>query len=246
MKEYSVIIPAYNEELALPATLRALRTAMSEIPWEGEVIVVNNNSIDRTGQIALNHGARVVFEPVNQISRARNTGARAAHGRWLVFLDADTIAPRSLVETAVRAMRSGHVAGGGAAIAMDRPIGPAGRALLALWNWIARTFHVAAGSFVFCPREAFLETGGFSERVYAGEEIFFSNNLKRWGRKRGMEFRLLDHERVVTSARKVEWHGPWKAGGTLLLLAIFPFAIRYRSLCGLWYKRPAAANSVRG
>ena len=44
--------------------------------WETEVVVCDNNSTDRTAEIARAAGARVVFEPFNQIARARNTGAR--------------------------------------------------------------------------------------------------------------------------------------------------------------------------
>ena len=50
----------------------------------------DNNSKDRTAEIARAAGARVVFEPVNQIARARNAGAAAATGIWLVFVDADS------------------------------------------------------------------------------------------------------------------------------------------------------------
>ncbi len=75
----------------LPATLDALQKAMKAIDMAGEMIVADNNSRDRTPEIAREHGAIVVFEPINQISRARNAGAKAARGRYLIFLDADTI-----------------------------------------------------------------------------------------------------------------------------------------------------------
>ena len=57
---------------------------------EGQLIVVDNNSSDATAQIARDHGATVVYEPVNQIARARNRGAEAAEGEALIFLDADS------------------------------------------------------------------------------------------------------------------------------------------------------------
>lgn len=47
---------------------------------------------------------------------------------------------------------------------------------------------MTAGSFFFCLREGFRATGGFSEKVYAGEEIWFSRELKRWGIHRGFRF----------------------------------------------------------
>jgi glycosyltransferase involved in cell wall biosynthesis len=83
--DYSIIIPAYNEESYLADTLTVLQKAMMDIPLNGEIIVTDNNSTDRTAEIAKTAGAKVVFEPVNQISRARNTGARHAEGRYLVM-----------------------------------------------------------------------------------------------------------------------------------------------------------------
>ena len=58
--------------------------------WTTELIVCDNNSSDATPAIAAAAGARVVFEPVNQIGRARNAAAAAATGDWLVFVDADS------------------------------------------------------------------------------------------------------------------------------------------------------------
>ena len=73
----SVIVPAFNEEKVLGGSLRAIRTAMTVFE-DAELIVCDNNSTDRTAAIAREAGASVVFEPLNQISRARNTGARDA------------------------------------------------------------------------------------------------------------------------------------------------------------------------
>jgi glycosyltransferase involved in cell wall biosynthesis len=79
----SIIIPAFNEERLLAASLAEIRTAVAvfvERGWEHEIIVCYYNSTDRTVEIALAAGALVVFEPINQIARARNTGAAAASG----------------------------------------------------------------------------------------------------------------------------------------------------------------------
>ena len=89
----SVIIPAFNEELLLGETLRHVNAAMagfSRRGWETELIVCDNNSTDNTAKLARAAGATVVFEPFNQIARARNAGAAAACGEWLVFIDADS------------------------------------------------------------------------------------------------------------------------------------------------------------
>jgi len=200
-------------------------------------VVCDNNSTDATAEVARGAGARVAFEPVNQISRARNTGARAARGSMLVFVDADTLVPASLLADALDALASGRACGGGAAVAMDGLAGGFPEWLLGLWNGISRRRSLAAGSFLFCLREAFSAVGGFSEEVYASEEIWLSRALKRWGRSRGLGFVILN-QAVTTSGRKAHWYP-----APLLLLVslgflVCPWLVRSRRYCWLWYRRP--------
>ncbi|HEX6156752.1 MAG TPA: glycosyltransferase, partial [Burkholderiales bacterium] len=68
----SIVVPAFNEERLLAGSLAAIRQAMGAFD-DAELIVCDNNSTDRTAEIARAAGARVVFEPLNQIGRARNT-----------------------------------------------------------------------------------------------------------------------------------------------------------------------------
>src|SRR5262249_47122877 len=84
-----------------------------------ELVVCDNNSTDRTAGIARAAGAKVVFEPHNQISRARNRGASAASGEWLVFIDADSTPGRGLFEELREAIDGGGALGGGSEIAAD-------------------------------------------------------------------------------------------------------------------------------
>ena len=73
----SVIVPAYNEELLIGRTLRALRAAGGALGQPFEVIVVDDASTDRTAAIAAEHGARVLSVHNRQIAATRNAGARA-------------------------------------------------------------------------------------------------------------------------------------------------------------------------
>jgi glycosyltransferase involved in cell wall biosynthesis len=238
--DYSIVLPAYNEEALLPATLGALREAMAAVPLRGEVVVCDNNSTDRTASAARAAGARVVFEPVNQISRARNAGARAARGRFLVFVDADTLVPAPLLRDALLALASGHACGGGAAVEMEGVTTAAARRMVWLWNAVSRGRRLAAGSFVFARRDAFDAVGGFSERVYASEEIWLSRAVKRWGRKRGMPFLILRDHPVVTSGRKARWYPTPVILAVAVGILVCPLLLRSRRFCWLWYHRPAA------
>jgi glycosyltransferase involved in cell wall biosynthesis len=237
--DYSIVVPAYNEEVLLPATLERLRAAMAALSFRGEVVVCDNNSTDATGEIARAAGARVVFEPVNQISRARNAGAWAARGRFLVFVDADTHVTSGLLGDALERLASGAVCGGGSTIVMDGVRSAFEKSAIAGWNGLSRRMRLAAGSFVFVLREGFLAVGGFSEKVYASEEIWLSRDLKRWGRQRGLDFVILERHPARTSARKGHWYPPAVLFAVMLGILIFPFLLRSRAFCWLWYRRPA-------
>ncbi len=235
---YSVIIPAYNEEKWLSRTLSTLTKAMSALDAPGEIIVVDNNSTDQTPQIAEKLNARVVFEPVNQISRARNAGARAAQGRYFIFVDADTLISLALLQTALNNLYSGIFCGGGGIVEFDTSTRPFARKVLNLWNWISIKYGFAAGCFIYCLREGFEAVGGFSEKVYASEEIWFSHKLHSWGKKRDMAFQIISSPPVVTSIRKLEWFSPFQLLTMVLVLTIFPFLLRFRLTCSFWYYRP--------
>lgn len=90
----SVVIPAFNEGRYLPETLSSLRDAARACRCGLELIVVDNASADRTAEIAKAFGATLAHEPIHNIARVRNTGARHARSDVLVFIDADTPAPR--------------------------------------------------------------------------------------------------------------------------------------------------------
>ena len=116
----SIVVPAFNEEKLIGRSLQSIRmaaTAFLQIGWEYEIIVCDNNSSDRTGEFARAQGAHVLFESVNQISRARNTGAAAANGEWLVFVDADSFPSAELFTDMAAHIQTGRYIGGGATVA---------------------------------------------------------------------------------------------------------------------------------
>ena len=120
----SIVIPAFNEERLLGESLTQIRRAASaftRIGWETETIVCDNNSTGRTAEIARGAGASVVFEPFNQIARARNTGAAAASGDWLVFVDADSHPRAELFSEVAQAIQSGKFLAGGVTVRLDKP-----------------------------------------------------------------------------------------------------------------------------
>jgi glycosyltransferase involved in cell wall biosynthesis len=201
----SVVIPAFNEEKLLGETLRQVRAAMAaftDLGWASELIVCDNNSTDHTAEIARQAGARVVFEPVNQISRARNTGAAAATGDWLLFIDADSRPSRELLVEAAAAIQSGRCLAGGSTVCLEGPYRIA-RWGACLWNGLSRGLHWLAGSFIFCEAAVFRQLGGFSQELFVSEEIDLSRRLKPLARRRRKRIVILHRHPLVTSARKL-------------------------------------------
>lgn len=245
LPEYSIVVPAFNEERYLPQTLDALRSAMAAVAAPGEIIVVDNNSTDRTSDVARHWGATVAFEAINQISRARNTGAGRARGRYLIFVDADTRISPELLQLALDRLEGRTCAGGGATVAPDTPLEPFYRLAVDAWNRFSRKFNIAAGCFMFCLREAFEAVGGFSQKVYVGEEVWFSKDIGRWARSRNLSFSIIDRIPAVTSTRKLSWFSNYQTFALLVSMIFFPLIMRHRSLCRYWYRRPSVPAGRR-
>jgi glycosyltransferase involved in cell wall biosynthesis len=145
----------------------------------------------------------VVFEPINQIGRARNTGAAAASGDWVIFVDADSHPSPELFADVADAIASGRCIAGGSTVRLDGGPYPIGGLLVAAWNMLSRVARLMAGSFIFCERAAFQEVGGFDLQFYASEEIELSRRLKKLARKRKKKVVILHRHPLITSSRKM-------------------------------------------
>ncbi|MCP3870771.1 MAG: glycosyltransferase, partial [Gammaproteobacteria bacterium] len=178
----TVIIPAFNEENYLGKTLKSVVKAAHSYQGPVDILVVDNNSTDRTAAIARKMGAKVVFEKKNQIARARNAGAGAAKGNYLVFLDADTTIKGNILDKVESNLSSGKVIGGGAWVEPDTGI--SGRLIFKnLVNRLLSLKNVTAGPFLYCERLAFEKVGGFDEELYTAEEFSLAARLKNEGMK---------------------------------------------------------------
>jgi glycosyltransferase involved in cell wall biosynthesis len=234
----SVVIPAFNEEKLIVDSLRAIKqamTAFSERGWATELIVCNNNSTDRTAALAENEGAKVVFEPINQISRARNCGAAAATGDWLVFVDADSYPSRELFADAAEKMETGAFLAGGVIVKMDEaPL--AAHLFCSIWNLVSRTTRWVAGSFIFCNTDAFRKVGGFSTELFASEEIDLSKKLKAHAKRVGKRMVILKAHPLITSGRKLKLYSRGDHFRILFRALTRPSAtLKNRDECKLWY-----------
>lgn len=234
----SIVIPAFNEERLIEDTLASVREGMAELSRRGiesELIVCDNNSTDRTAEIARTAGAKVVFEPINQIARARNRGAAAAGGDWLIFVDADSNPSRELFGEVAEQIATGRCIAGGVTVKLDGEHPVTGHAVF-IWNWISLACSWFAGSFIFCNAEAFRAVGGFSNELFVAEEIDLSKRLKHLARERGKRIVILHRHPMMTSARKMELYSANEHLRFLAKAILRGGRIsRNREDCSLWY-----------
>jgi glycosyltransferase involved in cell wall biosynthesis len=176
----SVVIPTFNKVALLERTLAALAAQRTgpDSPWE--VVVVNDGSTDGTaGFLAsrpgLGEGRLVAVDPGRNVgrARARNLGARAAAGDWILFLDDDIVAPAGLLRAHLDLLEANPGCGTiGYAVTepslVDAPhfhyLDSRGVARLAPGPAPGR-FFVTQNAAV--PRLAFLSVGGFDEEFSA-------------------------------------------------------------------------------
>jgi glycosyltransferase involved in cell wall biosynthesis len=94
-RSISIIIPAFNEEKRLPATLQKVREHLALRSWEyAEIVVVDDGSRDATAEAARAAGARVLANPGNRgKGYSVRHGMLEAKGDWALFTDADLSAP---------------------------------------------------------------------------------------------------------------------------------------------------------
>ncbi len=234
----SIVVPAFNEERLLGESLSRINAAASsfnKIGWATELIVCDNNSTDRTPEIAGAAGAKVVFEPVNQIARARNTGASVATGDWLVFVDADSHPGAELFADVAREIQAGQCIAGGATVRLDEAHFLGGL-ITRLWNFISRRLRLLAGSFIFCDAATFREMGGFSNELFVAEELELSMRLKKRAKENGKRVIILNRHPLVTSARKMKLY-TMREHLRFLILALFNKrrALASREAAHLWY-----------
>lgn len=205
----SVVIPAYNEETALPATLRHLLAQ----PGTYEVIVVDGGSTDRTGEIVrAEPRIRLLTAPKGRASQM-NDGARHAVGEWLLFLHADTMLPEGALVRLNALEADASVQAGGF---LHRFAGADWRLRLVSWldNFRCRRSRIIYGDQVLFVRRALFERlGGFPGQPIL-EDVAFCERLVR------VTTPVLLTPPVLTDPRKFIKMGVWRSFARVLLIIL--------------------------
>lgn len=214
----SVVIPAFNEEQYLT---KALQSIVNQEFQNFELIVVNNNSTDKTAEIAESFGAKVIFESQRGVGYARQAGFLEAKGEIIATTDADTILPRNWLSRIVSEFeKDGKLAAfGGLYTLYSGPltarftISRFARSAWTLDKIFSRGWGLPGVNFAV-KKEAFLKVGGFKSELSLGEDAEISRRLKKVGRV------LLDPRFLVqTSGRR------YRSGLLLGLMAYIPNGI---------------------
>lgn len=175
----SVVIPTWNEEQWLPMLLDSLIVC----PEVKEIIIADNYSTDRTVSIAQKYGCKIVAGGTP--SQGRNAGARVAHERVIVFLDADVAITPQILPRLLRHLASSNVAG------VHFKVKPMSNKRFAWLCYVTMDYYFLAlkkiglsqgiGSIIGVSRDAFLHVNGFREDVAVGEDADFIRRLGKVG-----------------------------------------------------------------
>lgn len=186
----SIVMPAYNEEANILQTLLSLSN--NETQWPVEIIVVNNNSKDKTEEMVLNAGIPCIKETQQGITNARNAGLSVTKGIYILNADADTIYPKDWIEEMVKPLATNNQICSVYGRFSFIPIGSTGRLtyffyeyFADLMRWINKLFRdEAMNAYGFNSgfrREQGLSVEGFNHPPGTNEDGWLALKLREKG-----------------------------------------------------------------
>jgi glycosyltransferase involved in cell wall biosynthesis len=212
--DVSIIIPAYNEEESILKTLSSI--AASDTRHSVEVILVDNNSADKTAELAEASGCLCIPEYQQGVTPARNTGLKVAKGSIILNADADTIYPPQWINLMVAPLEKQDIALVYGTFAF---IPTAGTPRLVyfgyehlsdLTKWVNKTFKEEAVN-VYGFNSAFrrlegLEVGSFDHPPGTNEDGWLAVKLRSHHKKRLYHMQT-PQGMVWTSDRRIQMDG---------------------------------------
>ena len=219
------VIPAYNEEALIGKCVESVLAEVKRSGRDCDVVVVNNNSTDRTREIAASYaGVRVVDELQKGLVSARDGGFRATTAELVANIDGDTIVPEGWIDTVFREFEKDDqlVCLSGPYIYYD--LGAWDQFLVALFyvlTWLIYIVNryilrvgsvVQGGNFVF-RRDAWIKAGGYNREIkFYGEDTDVAVRLSKVGKVK-WTYGL----KMKTSGRRLAEEGVFRVGMTYTL-----------------------------
>jgi len=191
----SVIIPVRNGE----PTIEPLLESLQRLDYDRnkvEVVVVDGNSTDRTGDIVRKYPVKLIIERKEGLNAARNTGMRNSNGEIIAFTDCDCIVPSNWIKKIVENFKDPQVGcvGGSAKGHDDDFISQyADNSIIPLMPFFKKRerldmiklfLHHPAGCNMAFSRKAFEEVGCFDESIqYGFDDVEFVERVCKAGYK---------------------------------------------------------------
>lgn len=190
----SVVMPAFNEELEIGSTLDTVFA--QDYTGKFEVIVCDNNSADRTAEIAESKGAKVVKETRKGTRFAYDAAMKAATGEIILVTNADVRLPSNWVSEIVKAYADPDVVGVGTRVTFyDAPRWV--NAFLDVSNNKLNPHKAMWGTSLSCRRSVYEKVGGFNHGVNTNEDAVFTLLIEKFGK-----VKILDHVTVAMDGRR--------------------------------------------
>lgn len=199
----SVVIPALNEERVIGKCIKAVKN--QTLPKEEyEIIVVDNNSKDKTAEIARNLGATVVSYTQKQgFSAAKQFGTKKAKGEIIAYTDADSIPDKHWLERIKKLMQNKNlVCVGGTILSSEDTMT---NFSFIIYDLIARAHQLVDIPLIWSPnmavrKDAFMKAGGFNTALKTSDDWeFIARIKKKFGNNATLYTKAL---RVKTSPRR--------------------------------------------
>lgn len=201
--ELSIVIITLKEENYLPKLLNSIKSQKYK---NYEIIVSDAGSKDKTLEIAKKFKCKIVKGGLP--AKGRNSGARAAKGKYILFLDADTLLPENFLGDAVSEFKERNLDVAGCYTFPEiRCI--SNRIIMCSYNLIIKIFQyfspIAGGWCILSKKELHKKINGFNENIIFSEDIEYVERAGKTGK-----FRILKKPFVYMSLRRFENEGKSK------------------------------------
>ena len=218
------VIPAYNEEALIGQCVESVVAEVKRSGRDCEIVVVNNNSTDRTAEIAAKAGARVIDEPQKGIVSARDGGFRATTAELVANIDGDTMVPPGWLDVVFEEFEKNPrlVCLSGPYVYYDLGLGHRfivgmfyGLTTLIYWinHYLLRVGSVVQGGNFVLKREAWIKAGGFNREIkFYGEDTDVAVRLSKVGK-----VKFTHRLKMKTSGRRLAEEGVFRTGLTYTL-----------------------------
>jgi glycosyltransferase involved in cell wall biosynthesis len=201
----SVVVPTYQEEKYIEPTLIAISNQTLKRN-KYEIIISDANSKDRTVEIAKKYADKIIITDKRGIAIGRNLGAKYAKGKYLVFIDADTIILPTTFERILKEFKKYDC--------IILKLFPSKFSLFFSFYYNAYNFFIeflnflkitqASGPFIAVKKEIFEKVNGFNENLETYEDADFIRRVSKVGK-----IKIVDLP-VITSVRRFEKEGKIK------------------------------------